>query len=333
MLPKSLLGAAALVAILLVDFVESGDRPREMAYEFTYSVRVTDLPQTATKVDLWVPVPSDSQGQKVIGVKVIRPNGGEIRTEPRYQNRMFHKRFLGPFPKAAPLTAELVFCVDRSEVVIPEAKALAQAGRSTLPHTLDVYLRPNRLIPIDGKVAQIAAGLKLPKGDPLRTGKRLYDYLIDTMDYNWKAKGAGRGDVLWACDSKTGDCSDYHSMFIALCRSQGIPADHEFGFPIRTQETAGALAHHHCWARFWVDGVGWIPVDISEADKHPDLRDYNFGAQSAKLLKLTHGRDITLVPPQAGEPLNIFVLPYVEVEGKAHSGMKWTMEFKELRKS
>jgi hypothetical protein len=82
-----------------------------------------------------------------------------------------------------------------------------------------------------------------------------------------------------------------------------------------------------------VDGVGWIPVDISEADKHPDLRDYNFGAQSAKLLKLTHGRDITLVPPQAGEPLNIFVLPYVEVDGKAHTGMKWTMEFKEFRKS
>src|SRR3984893_5111661 len=147
MLPKSLLGAAALVAILLVDFVESGDRPREMAYEFTYSVRVTDLPQTATKVNLWVPVPSDSQGQKVIGVKVVRPNGGEIGTEPRYQNRMFHKRFLGPFPKAAPLVAELVFRVDRSEVVIPEAKALAQAGRSARPHTLDAYLRPNRPIP------------------------------------------------------------------------------------------------------------------------------------------------------------------------------------------
>ena len=70
MLPKSLLGAAALVAILLVDFVESGDRPREMAYEFTYSVRVTDLPQTATKVNLWVPVPSDSQGQKVNSTSV-----------------------------------------------------------------------------------------------------------------------------------------------------------------------------------------------------------------------------------------------------------------------
>jgi hypothetical protein len=62
------------------------------------------------------------------------------------------------------------------------------------------------------------------------------------------------------------------------------------------------------------------------------LREYNFGGQPAKLLKLTHGRDITLVPPQAGDPLNIFVLPYVELNGKVHNGVNWTMSFKELRK-
>lgn len=333
MLRKCLLGTGVLISFVLVDFAECGDRPQEASYEFTYLVQVTDLPEKAAQVDLWVPVPSDSQGQKVTGVKVVQPNGGEIGAEPRYQNRIFHKRFLGPFQKAAPPLAELVFQVVRSEVVIPEAKALAKAGRIRKPQTLDVYLRPNHLIPIDGKVAQIATGLNLPKNDPLRTGRRLYDYLIDTMVYDWKAKGAGRGDVLWACDSKTGDCTDYHSTFIALCRSQGIPADHEFGFPIRSHGKAGTLAHYHCWARFWVDGVGWIPVDISEADKHPELREYNFGALSAKLLKLSHGRDITLVPSQAGDPLNIFVFPYVELNGKPHNDVKWTMSFKELAKS
>jgi hypothetical protein len=78
-----------------------------------------------------------------------------------------------------------------------------------------------------------------------------------------------------------------------------------------------------------VDGVGWIPVDISEADKHPELREYNFGAQSPKLLKLTHGRDIMLVPPQAGERLNIFVYPYAEVDGKPTQAVEWSMSFKE----
>jgi transglutaminase-like putative cysteine protease len=327
---KDLAATAFLSACVVVAVAECGDRPREVTYEFTYTAQITDLPKSATNVDLWIPVPSDSQGQRVNRVTVLRPSGGQVRTEPQYQNRIFHYRFRGPFGKAqSPPGAELVFDVVRTEVVIPEAKALKANGHVGKPNALDIYLRPNRLIPIGGKVSQIADGLNLPKHDPLRVGRRLYDYLIDTMVYDWKAPGAGRGDVLWACDSKTGDCTDYHSTFIALCRSQGIPADHEFGFPIRTQAKAGTIAHNHCWARFWVDGVGWIPVDISEADKHPELREYNFGALTPKLLKLTHGRDIMLVPPQAGERLNIFVYPYAEVDGSPTQAVTWSMSFKE----
>jgi transglutaminase-like putative cysteine protease len=330
MLWRFLPATAFLFSVVIVDSGVCGERPREVSYEFRYTAEVRDLPESASHVDLWIPVPSDSQGQKVNSVNVVRPSDGQVQTEPQYQNRIFHKRFVGPFGKThSPPAAELVFDVVRTEVVIPEAKALQANGHAGKPNALDVYLRPNRLIPIGGKVSQIAASLNLPKHDPLRVGRRLYDYLIDTMDYDWKAKGAGRGDVLWACDSKRGDCTDYHSTFIALCRSQGIPADHEFGFPIRTREKSGTIAHDHCWARFWVEGVGWIPVDISEADKHPELRDYNFGSQSPKLLKLTHGRDITLVPPQLGERLNIFVHPYVEVDGKPFQGVKWSMSFKE----
>ena len=71
-------------------------------------------------------------------------------------------------------------------------------------------------------------------------------------------------------------------------------------------------------------------VDISEADKHPEMREYNFGTQTAGLVKLTHGRDITLVPPQKSGPLNMFIYPYVEVDGRAHRGVRWTGSFKDL---
>ncbi len=329
MVLKFVLPIALLISGVMVAAGECGESPRRVAYEFRFAAQVTNLPESAAQVDLWMPVPSDSQGQKVERVEIIRPSGGQVQTEPEYQNRIFHRRFSGPFTKSqSPPAAELVFDIVRTEVVIPEAKALNVRGHAGKPISLDVYLQPNRLIPIGGKVSQIAEGLHLPKHDPLRVGRRLYDYLIDTMVYNWKAPGAGRGDVLWACDSKTGDCTDYHSMFIALCRSQGIPADHEFGFPIRTQEKAGTIAHNHCWARFWVEGLGWIPVDISEADKHPELREYNFGSLTPKLLKLTHGRDILLAPPQSGERLNYFVYPYAEVDGKPSKNVKWSMAFK-----
>lgn len=42
-------------------------------------------------------------------------------------------------------------------------------------------------------------------------------------------------------------------------------------------------------------------------------QDYFFGAHDAERIQFTIGRDLRLSPPQAGEPLNYFIYPYVEV--------------------
>ncbi len=318
-----------LSALVVVPFAEAAER-EDHAFRFNYSCQIIDVPKGAVNVDLWIPVPSDCQGQQVQSVEILRPAGASIAVEEKYGNHIFHKRFSAPREDLNELGAALAFDVVRQEVVIPEAKDLTSSKRVEPPAELDVYLQPTRLIPIDGRIALMAIDLKIGAKEPIRAGRFLYDYLIETMTYNWKAEGAGQGDVRWACDSKTGDCSDYHSMFIALCRASGIPADHEFGFPIRTEEPQGRIPSYHCWARFWVDGIGWIPLDISEADKHAELLSYNFGSLSARLLKLSHGRDVTLVPPQKAEPLNTFIHPYVEIDGIPHDDIEWKMTFEEL---
>ena len=59
-----------------------------------------------------------------------------------------------------------------------------------------------------------------------------------------------------------------------------------------------------------------MPVDISEADKHPELKQYYYGNLTENRVTFTVGRDIDLVPKQSGEALNYFVYPYVEVDGQ-----------------
>ena len=83
MLWKSVATAAFLMPCLLTNRAACGEKPHEATYEFIYTARVTDLPESAAHVDLWIPVPSDSQGQKVNRVKIVRPGGGEIRREPQ----------------------------------------------------------------------------------------------------------------------------------------------------------------------------------------------------------------------------------------------------------
>ena len=57
-------------------------------------------------------------------------------------------------------------------------------------------------------------------------------------------------------------------------------------------------------------------MDISEAWKDPDKKDYFFGAHDSNRVQFSIGRDLVLNPPQAGAPLNYFVYAYVEVNGK-----------------
>jgi hypothetical protein len=52
------------------------------------------------------------------------------------------------------------------------------------------------------------------------------------------------------------------------------------------------------------------------------LNDYYFGNLSENRLSFSVGRDIDLEPQQKGPPLNFFIYPYVEVEGKAYPADK-----------
>ena len=306
--------------------------PLSRSVELTYSAKIDPIPDDAARIDLWMPVAQDSDGQTVSSVRVVYPEGGAIADEPEYGNRMWHKQFIAPFDddlNDGVLGAKIVLVITRTEINVAEAKSLAPKPK--VESKLAAYLRENTLIPIGSDpIKAIVASLKLESDPPIVAGRKVYDWLIDSFTYDWKAPGAGIGDVRWACDSMRGDCSDYNSMFIAVMRNQGIPADHEFGFPIRSNAAEGRIPFHHCWARFHVEGVGWIPIDPSEADKHPEVRAYNFGSQSANLMKFTHGRDVTLAPKQAGPPLNKFIHPYAEIDGTPLEKMPFTVHYKSL---
>ena len=82
-----------------------------------------------------------------------------------------------------------------------------------------------------------------------------------------------------------------------------------------------------CWAWFKPEGKGWMPVDISEANKNPKMGDYYFGNLTENRVGFSVGRDLILVPKQDGPPLNFFIYPYVEVAGKPYSASQVAQRF------
>jgi len=221
--------------------------------------------------------------------------------------------------------------VRREHVVLVNGKPLGDVQSAPAPRVeLARALEADRLVPVTGIPAQLAAQETAGATTPLEKARAIYEYVFRTMKYDKSGEGWGHGDTLWACDAKHGNCTDFHSVFIAMARAEKIPARFEIGFPLPADKHSAEIPGYHCWAEFYLDSTGWVPVDISEAWKHQEKHDYFFGAHDVNRVQFTAGRDLKLAPAQEGPPLNYFVYPYVEIGGKEYPNVSIAFSFEDV---
>ncbi len=208
-------------------------------------------------------------------------------------------------------------------------------GQVESPEVLAEYLKPDRLVPIDDQIRAWASEVAAKAGaqTDLEKARAIYNHVVSTVKYDKTGKGWGRGDIYYACEARRGNCTDFNAIVIGYARALGIPARFAIGFPLPADRGEGKIAGYHCWAELYVTGIGWIPVDASEAAKNPAKREYFFGALDENRIEFSKGRDVILSPRQAGDPLNYFIYPYVEVNGQPFSGaaQEVTYRDRELR--
>ena len=295
-------------------------------FTFHYAFTVKDLPANKT-VRIWIP---EAQSDGYQEVKVISTKGDlplKRTHESKYGNEIY-------FAEAKNATAPELHLDIQYDVIRHERVALAQQAHLTVANLSskerEEDLQPDALVPVTGLPAELAAKVTEGKTAPLEKARAIYDYVFTTMKYDKSGTGWGHGDVLYACDAKKGNCTDFHSLFIAMARSQGIPARFEIGFPLPSDKHSAEIAGYHCWSDFYIDGKGWIPVDISEAWKHPEKHDYFFGSHDVNRVQFSMGRDLRLSPPQDGKQLNYFVYPYVEVDGQEYSNVSMDFSFADV---
>jgi transglutaminase-like putative cysteine protease len=292
-------------------------------FTFHYGFTVKNLP-AGKRVRIWIPAAQSDAFQEV---KIISAKGDlplKKTRESKFGNEIYFAETSGA--SQPELHFEVEYDVVRHERValnpVPHLVAASLAGKERSED-----LQPDALVPITGLPADLAVKVTQSKTQPLDKARAIYDYVFTTMKYDKTGTGWGHGDVLYACDAKKGNCTDFHSLFIAMARSQGIPARFEIGFPLPPDKHSAEIAGYHCWSDFYIDGKGWIPVDISEAWKHPEKRDYFFGSHDVNRVQFSMGRDLRLNPAQDGKLLNYFVYPYVEVDGQEYPNVSLAFSF------
>lgn len=297
--------------------------PGVRSVQLNYLLTVRDLPTGAERVEAWIPLPREHEFQTLDSFRLVEDYPTAVVEDETFGNR-FLKLDLSSAGSApeSPVTATL-------EAAVTRQGYSAWSGTTALaigPQPLDRYLQPNRLVPIDGFIAEEARRVVGDAAEPLEKARRLYDHVVRTLSYSKAGEGWGRGDATYACDVRTGNCTDFHSLFIAEARAVGVPARFVIGFPLPADHTEGTIGGYHCWSEFWLDGRGWVPVDASEANKHPERHEFFFGGLDADRVEFTVGRDLDL-PGAAIEDLNFVIYPHVEVDGEVHEAVESEFRF------
>ena len=279
-------------------------------FAIEYVGKVSGVPDGAKTLRVWIPVPRNSTAQTIRDLSFSQKP--RLTAEPKYGNHIAYWEFENPAPSSE---LRMSFICRRREILLN----LDRLGtdREDPPAQFIHFKRPDKLVIVDDEIRKLSREVTTGKHSTLEKARAIYDYVLAKMTYDKNHPGWGTGSTRHACDVGKGNCTDFHALFNSLCRAEGIASGFEIGLYLPYEKGKDEpLGDYHCWAFFRVPGKTWAPVDCSEGDRFPERREYFFGAHTPNRVTLSAGRDLVLEPRQAGEPLNYFLNPYAEADGK-----------------
>ncbi|MFQ5335179.1 MAG: transglutaminase domain-containing protein [Flavobacteriales bacterium] len=312
---------------------------KERSGEVTLNVTVA-APDDSKDVRVWIPYPVSNSEQDISDVKI---DGNYTKSGIYREKETGNLALYAEWTEATKNRAiSLTFDATARELV----KRDFPAEESDIPIEIKEYLKSTHFIPTDGKVKQIANSITNDKQKISEKARAVYQWVVENTVRDPQVRGCGLGDVEVTLAKRGGKCADISSVFVSIARAAGVPSREVFGLRLGKKDDQDMTKGHHCWAEFYVPGYGWVPADPADVRKMMlvkklDLKaaqhyiDYYFGTREQFRIALARGgRGYYLNPRQNDGPLNYFMYPYAEVDGKslewlaAHKDLKYTVRFK-----
>ncbi len=117
------------------------------------------------------------------------------------------------------------------------------------------YTVPERFLEYPHALQDTAWSLIQDADDPVAEARLLFEWVRGHMTYVYPPEERG---ALPAFLTGEGDCGQYSNLYIALCRSVGIPARQQSGFNFHP-----AHISYHVWSEIYLPPRGWVPVDAT----------------------------------------------------------------------
>jgi len=309
----------------------SEDKPANSAITYRNPVEydleyIFELYPDLDKIDrskdlkLWIPLLREWDSQRNVRIVSINPEPDSIYTDPEHGNKFVFWDF-DRYPEQPFYRTEVRVRFESYEISTRIDTLVIKPFDKT-SNLYKLYTSPGYTIEITPKVREFVKEAVGNEQNPYLQAKKICDFVRDKVRYKIVDLDRGRGiealfkfpftDKETGAEYYEGACHQFCALFIAMCRSAGIPARSVFGFvgekvyrkeeelkqPVFDFETqlspeglSGAQHHGvmgpHMWAEFYLQDIGWVPLDPTAGI---------FGQLYG--LKMIHGkgRDIQLGP-------------------------------------
>jgi transglutaminase-like putative cysteine protease len=317
------------------------------------------VPQQAQTLRIRFAVPQADAESTIENFKVEAPS--EVRYSADSQgNRVGYLEIQNP--KGEQITIREAFAITRREILGNVDPTQTRPLTADEKASMADELKPSTYVLVNDEMKALAAQIVGDEDNPIHMARKLYDWTLDNIDY-WvkepeRLKASSVGSTEYCLRTKTGNCTDFHSLYTSLARSAGLPSRIVYGSLLKpTLNGMDVDASYHCWVQFYAPNLDWLTLDVAVADiyvsgvevneknaklmelttatgyKGGDTKmvDYYFGNLDERRVVWSVGRDLTMAPAQDAGPVNALPKMYVEVDGQVYNDWSRKFTYKEVQ--
>jgi len=268
---------------------EQRTKSKDFVFTFQLKVAANAVP-SGEIIRCWLPFPrKDVDYQQ--NVKLISVNSDKFQLSENSVHQTIY------FEKIAKKDEETIFEVKYSfENQEPRTKSQDNFQLSTFPSAFQVNSQFPPHIVFSEKIRKLSSQIIENEQNNYQKAKKIFTWISQNIPWAAAREYSTIKNIPeYVLENMHGDCGQVSLLFITLCRLNGIPARWLSGFMLHPN-----YENLHDWAEIFIDGKGWLPVDVSFGLQNwaetEDLRYFYFGNMDAFRLIINNGISGELCP-------------------------------------
>jgi len=257
------------------------------------AVITTDISNTGgdiVETQIWMALPVDCDTQRNVSIKSITPEPDLITYDSNACTRICYWKFDQKIPRDSTIT----IVQNVSFTAYPFAESIDVNKIESYDSNSEIYkeyTKPSDKIESDDpEISKLAKEIVGNETNPYKKAGLIYDFVTRHITYEIQDHELG---AKYAYNNGKGDCTEFATLFAAMCRSEGIPVRLVEGYLCDSDTRAG-----HIWTEFYVPPYGWVPADPTGDDKTNSR--FFFGRLGTNVLILSKG-NVRIEPKYPGE--------------------------------